>query len=298
MPARPLAFISYRRDDSRDWANLLADTLRRQLGRDSVFLDTDSIRIGDTWTRKIEDSLKRATVIIPLIGPRWLFLQNPRDGRRRIDLEDDWVRQEIEYALKTVTPLLPVLVAGAQPPQQEFLPASIATLSTIQSRAIADKRDIDVLVAHLSDRLGFERLKTELDFPTPVDRSPELPDRDVQEALQRLPGWRLEERDSAKGKNGVAMELVSTLKFRVFEDVIHFMSTAARYISTTDHHPFWENQYKDLRIRLSTWDIGLRISAKDIRLAEYLQRLHRDYVSEDTPVTAEEPPNPAPAADA
>jgi hypothetical protein len=51
MATRPMAFISYRRDDTRDWANLVSDTIRRQLGRDAVFLDTDSIRIGDAWNR-------------------------------------------------------------------------------------------------------------------------------------------------------------------------------------------------------------------------------------------------------
>jgi pterin-4a-carbinolamine dehydratase len=281
MATRPMAFISYRRDDTRDWANLISDTIRRQLGRDAVFLDTDSIRIGDAWNRRIEDSLKLATVILPLIGPRWLFLHDPSDGRRRIDLDDDWVRQEVEYALKSGIPLLPVLVGGAQPLNSQSLPASISALATVQGRGITDKRDIDFLITHLVERYGFERLKAELDFPTPVDRSPELPGKDVQDALQRLPGWRLEERDSERGKDGIAIELVSTLKFRTFEDVIHFMATAARYVSTTDHHPFWENQYKDLRIRISTWDIGLRISSKDIRLAEYLQRLYRDYVTEE-----------------
>jgi hypothetical protein len=136
-------------------------------------------------------------------------------------LDDDWVRQEVEYALKSGIPLLPVLVGGAQPLNSQSLPASISALATVQGRGITDKRDIDFLITHLVEHYGFERLKTELDFPTPVDRSPGLPEKDVQDALQRLPGWRLEERDSDRGKDGIAIELVSTLKFRTFEDVIH-----------------------------------------------------------------------------
>jgi pterin-4a-carbinolamine dehydratase len=148
---------------------------------------------------------------------------------------------------------------------------------------VGDKRDVDVLVDYLAERLGFKRIKTELDFPTPVDRSPELTENEIAEALARLPGWEIEQRDSLRGREGLAVELVTTLKFDRFEDAIHFMASAARYISRTDHHPFWENQYKDVRIRISTWDIGLRISPKDIKLAEYLQWLYREYTPGERP---------------
>src|SRR6266498_1434132 len=96
---KTLAFVSYRRDDSRDWANLVADTLQRQFGRNAVFIDTDSIRVGQRWNKTIETALECSTVVIPIIGPKWLFLQNPDDGRRRLDSESDWVRREIEHAL-------------------------------------------------------------------------------------------------------------------------------------------------------------------------------------------------------
>ena len=272
-----LAFVSYRRDDSRDWANLVADTLQRQFGRNAVFIDTDSIRVGQRWNKTIETALECSTVVIPIIGPKWLFLQNPDDGRRRLDSESDWVRREIEHALAAEKEIIPVLVSGAQNPTPAQLPESIRNLSSLQSLRISDKRDVEVVVNHLAERLGFKRLKTELDFPTPVDRSPELSETELAEALARLPGWEIESRDSQRGHDGTAVELVTTLKFNNFEDAIHFMATASRYISRTDHHPFWENQYKDVRIRISTWDIGLRVSAKDIRLAEYLQWLYREY---------------------
>lgn len=283
MSAKPLAFVSYRRDDARDWANLIAEALQRQFGPDAVFIDTDRIRVGDQWNRKIEEALELATVVLPVIGPKWLFLQNPEDGRRRLDVEDDWVRREIEFALTSSRRLLPLIVAGAPVPTSKGLPTSIRALTERQAFKIDDKRDIDILVTEFANKLGFRRIETELDFPTPVDRAPQLSDSEIAEALKRLPGWEIEKRDSQRGKDGIAIELVTTLKFRSFEDAIHYMATAARYISRTDHHPFWENQYKDLRIRLSTWDIGLRVAAKDIKLADYLLWLYRDYMPGEQP---------------
>jgi TIR domain len=100
MNDRPFAFINYRRDDSREWANQIADAIQRHYGRSSVFIDTDGIRVGSDWSRKIEEALDRSTVILSVIGPQWLFLQNPNDGRRRLDIENDWVRREIEHALE------------------------------------------------------------------------------------------------------------------------------------------------------------------------------------------------------
>ncbi|HYK00286.1 MAG TPA: 4a-hydroxytetrahydrobiopterin dehydratase [Thermoanaerobaculia bacterium] len=280
---RTLAFLSYRRDDSRDWANLIADTLQRNFGRNCVFIDTDGIRVGDQWSRKIETALEYATVVMPIIGPRWLFLQSPDDGRRRLDSENDWVRREIEYALQEEKEIVPITVSGAPIPAPQQLPESIRDLPSRQALKISDKRDVEVIVGYLADRLGFKRIKAELDFPTPVDRTPEVGEAELAEALAHLPGWEVEQRDSQRGREGTAAELVTTLKFDQFEDAMHFMATASRYISRTDHHPFWENQYKDIRIRISTWDIGLRISPKDIKLANYLQWLYRDYTPGERP---------------
>jgi pterin-4a-carbinolamine dehydratase len=278
-----LAFISYRRDDTRDWANLIADTLQRQFGAGTVFLDTDNIRLADQWSKKIENALEFATVVIPIIGPKWLFLQNPDDGRRRLDSEHDWVRREIEHALTEEKELLPVTVSGARLPAANQLPPSIQELPSRQALRVAEKRDVEALVEYLANHCGFKKLKVELDYPTPVDRPPELSENQVAEALGHLPGWEIQQRDSQRGREGVAVELVATLKFDGFEDAIHFMNSASRYISRTDHHPFWENQYKDLRIRITTWDVGMRISPKDIRLASYLQWLYREYTPGERP---------------
>lgn len=274
--SRPLAFISYRREDSREWASLLAECLRTAFGPDAVFIDIDSIRTGDRWSERIQQSLERATVLLPVIGQHWLFVQDAA-GRRRLDVPGDWVCDEVHFSLRNGMEILPLLVSGASMPSARDLPPAISQLENRQYIRITDRRDVDRVVDDLSSRFGFSRIRAELDYPTPVDRSPALPREELDAKLRELNEWRRVERPVTRGKAGTSEELLRIFKFQSFEDAMHFMSTAARFVSQTGHHPFWENQYKDLRVSLTSWDVGHRITYKDVRLAEYLERLYRDY---------------------
>jgi pterin-4a-carbinolamine dehydratase len=280
MPVRPLAFVSYRRDDSREWAALIADSLERHFGRNAVFVDTEAIRAGDDWPNKIKSALEEATLLIPIIGPQWLAVHDD-NWRRRIDLADDWVRRELEYALANDKPVVSVLVSGASMPNGQALPPSLVELPNRQTFRLEEKSDIRELVRLLTERFDFRQITGKLDYPTPVDKQPELPPDELASALQRLPEWSPIEHDDPDGKNGISVELERIYKFKSFGDAIHFMATTARFIRVTGHHPNWENQYKDVRVRITTWDVGHRITWKDVRLAEYLDREYREYVAFD-----------------
>lgn len=280
MPKRSLAFVSYRRDDSREWAALIADSLERHFGRDAVFVDTEAIRIGDDWPARIERALAQATVFIPIIGPQWLAVHDEA-WRRRIDLPDDWVRRELEVALASGRPIISVLVSGASMPGGQALPSSLNELPNKQAVRLEDKTDIRELVRLLTDRFEFRPIAAKLDYPTPIDKQPELPREELDEALKRLPEWSRIDRDDADGKDGVSVELQRIYKFKTFSDAIHFIATTARFIRVTGHHPFWQNQYKDVLVRLTTWDVGHRITWKDVRLASYLDKQYREYVAFD-----------------
>jgi pterin-4a-carbinolamine dehydratase len=273
----PLAFISYRREDSREWSALIFEGLRHAFGPDAVFMDVDAIRTGDKWSERISDALRTASVVLPVIGPKWLFVQDAA-GRRRIDGESDWVRREVEEALGAGKAILPLLVGGAAVPSRSALPPSIAHVVELQFAPVSSRRDIDGLISQLADSFAFQRLREELDYPPRVDQSRALGPEALTQWLMEHAAWRRVERPLERGKDGTAHELVRTFKFRSYQDAVHFMLTASRFIDQTDHHPNWEHQYRDLRVRLSTWDIGHRISYRDTRLAAYLDDLHREYV--------------------
>ena len=121
-------FVSYRRGDSEGQARALSLELVRLLGKDSVFMDVDSIALGRDFRQVLQERLASCDIMIALIGPAWLDAKDG-SGARRIDSPTDFVRQEISAALKRNIPVIPVLVQGAQVPPPERLPDDLKDLS-------------------------------------------------------------------------------------------------------------------------------------------------------------------------
>jgi hypothetical protein len=146
----PRIFLSYRRDDSAGFAGRLADALEAEFGADSVFRDVDDIRPGEDFIHAIESHLREVGAVLVMIGPHWLAA-GP-DGQRRLDDADDFVRQEIQAALDSGKPLIPLLVGGAAMPPAADLPEVIAGLSRRQAVVLSDsnwRSDVERLVASL-----------------------------------------------------------------------------------------------------------------------------------------------------
>jgi len=120
-------FISYRRDDSAFPAGWLYDRLCAHLGSEQVFKDVDSIDPGDDFFRVVEDAVGSCQVLLALIGDRWLDITD-ETGHRRLDKPDDFVRLEIEAALRRDVRVVPVLVGRAPMPRSEQLPDSLRGL--------------------------------------------------------------------------------------------------------------------------------------------------------------------------
>ena len=120
-------FISYRRADSSADAGRLYDALRRRFGRDSLFMDVDSLRPGEDWVDAVEGAVTRCDVLLAIIGPTWAGAVDS-EGDLRLHKELDRVRLEIEAALRNGKPVIPVLVEGASMPDAEELPDSLKPL--------------------------------------------------------------------------------------------------------------------------------------------------------------------------
>jgi hypothetical protein len=129
-------FISYRRDDQAGFAGRLTDGLVSAFGADNVFRDIEDIHPGEDFVVAIEKQLAAVDVMLVMIGPAWLTVS--RDGIRRLDEPDDFVRREIEAGLKSGKAVLPVLVGGAAMPAEKDLPLAIAALARRQSFILSD----------------------------------------------------------------------------------------------------------------------------------------------------------------
>lgn len=160
-PARtpPVAdgvFISYRRQDEPNFAGRLYDRLVGRFGRSSVFMDVDSIELGLDFTQVIDRFLAQCQVVVVVIGRNWLDVQDAR-GRRRLDDPNDFVRLEIESALRREVRVIPILVEGAQVPDATALPPTLEPLARRNGVEMSHARfgsDTDRLIDTLDRILG------------------------------------------------------------------------------------------------------------------------------------------------
>ena len=148
-------FISYRRDDSRGYAGRLQGDLSRRYTEEHVFRDVE-IPPGADFGEYITSLVDKCNVVLAIIGPGWLDARD-REGERRIDKPDDWVRLEIERALaRDGVEVIPVLVDGARLPPREELPESLLALRRRNAFELSDRRwdyDVGQLGQHLDTLL-------------------------------------------------------------------------------------------------------------------------------------------------
>jgi hypothetical protein len=108
-------FISYRRQDTRLIAGRIFEKLEGKLGAGSVFMDIDRIPFGVDFHSFLDQAVARARIV--LIEHGWAEAKDEA-GRRRLDNPDDFVRIEVESALRRNIPMGAVLIDGAPLPLQ------------------------------------------------------------------------------------------------------------------------------------------------------------------------------------
>jgi hypothetical protein len=120
-------FISYRRSDSLEETKCLERQLIEWLGDELVFRDEEAMPPGHDFRKVIRDALGESLAVLVILGEHWLDAKD-ESGQRRLDLEDDTVRVEVELALSSGVPVVPVLLPGAKLPREDDLPESIKSL--------------------------------------------------------------------------------------------------------------------------------------------------------------------------
>ena len=90
-----------------------------------MFRDIDSIPLGVDFREYINRMLAETDITLVVVGKRWF---GTRKGRRRIDDPADPVRVEVEMALRSRMPVVPVLVEGSAMPNIDQLPDSLKEL--------------------------------------------------------------------------------------------------------------------------------------------------------------------------
>src|SRR5262249_34777541 len=147
-----VVFINYRGTDSYSYGALLHAELSRHFGPDLVFLDSESIPAGADFVEQILGRVRRARVVLAVIGTHWLTATGP-GGKRLLDDPADWIRRELVEAFAAGVRVIPVLTDGADMPTEADLPADLALLARCQYRRLRHRdasADLDRLVGDLT----------------------------------------------------------------------------------------------------------------------------------------------------
>jgi TIR domain/Carboxypeptidase regulatory-like domain len=143
----PGIFISYRRNESAGHAGRLFDRLTARFGEDRVFMDVDTLAPSDRFATRIEKAIATADVMLVLIGPGWMAQAD------RLANPDDFIRREIQAALRVECRLVPVCLDGAAMPDAAALPEDLRPLVASEGAVLRHGeflRDAD----HLADSLA------------------------------------------------------------------------------------------------------------------------------------------------
>ena len=144
-------FLSYRRADgvASGARSLIFQKLEEHYGPRSVFMDVERMQVARDFRDSLMDEVKETDVMLLLIGPAW-----EKIIVERADEEADFVRIEIETALKLGKRILPLLLGGAIMPDPKVLPESI--------RGFAWNHGVEIDTGRYFNE-GMERLCADMD---------------------------------------------------------------------------------------------------------------------------------------
>ncbi|MEM9265788.1 MAG: SUMF1/EgtB/PvdO family nonheme iron enzyme [Cyanobacteria bacterium P01_F01_bin.13] len=163
-------FICYRRSDSivptgRIYDHLIVPELFEEeievFEKAEVFRDLQNIEAGEVFPKVINDALTQSQVVLVVIGDKWLNIKD-REGNCRLKNPKDWVRKEIEFALKGKDKgekeVIPLLLDQTSMPKADDLDKSLKQLSVLNPIRIRYgdpdfKEDIKKTIAFIKRKL-------------------------------------------------------------------------------------------------------------------------------------------------
>lgn len=275
-----MIFVSYRRLDTGPVALALRAELELRLDGAPIFVDVNRIQGGDAWKAVLDNALTKANILIALIGPDWA---GPKpDGGFRINDPDDTLREEVARALRHPSrAVLPILVRDAQLPPAEALPEDVRPILDLQAlplRMASWDQDLRAISDVLAGRFGVRLKRTDHTLPKPsaiksFDEVVSDEKLDAMAAQGLLNGWSVQTIHDVFKTGAVREFLKKTYNFERAVDAFAFLGAISEVVKKRDHHPMIEAVYRDVTLRLSTFDKGHFITMNDIHFASDVDRV-------------------------
>jgi TIR domain len=119
-------------------------------------MDVTNIKAGRDFEEELQRHVSECDVLLAIIGKKWIEAKDD-DGSLRLFDASDWVRIEIESALRLGKRVIPVLINGAKMPQESELPIPLKPIATKQAVSIEHQKfnlDVETLIQAIEDALG------------------------------------------------------------------------------------------------------------------------------------------------
>lgn len=149
-------FINYRRGDEPGFALALYGQLEQAFAVEQLFMDVEGgIPAGHDFVQVLKSQVQQCDVLLALIGQGWLKATD-ETGARRLDNPDDFVRIEIESAMRLGKRVIPVLVNKAEMPRTADLPERLQALARRHAVRLTQERfraDVQGLITVLQGAL-------------------------------------------------------------------------------------------------------------------------------------------------
>jgi pterin-4a-carbinolamine dehydratase len=265
-------FLSYAHQDEALKNQLLRHLSRLIQTGQVVLWDDNEMLPGVEWKQEIDKHLKTADIIVLLVSPNFMSSAYCSGEEMQVALR--------RYKAKEVQ-VIPVILRSIdwrETPLRELqvLPTNGKPVVVWRDRDQAFQ-DVVKGIARVVTSLYEAKVMPPPRFPRPMVNPNPLALFEVENALQRLPGWKALPFfiPGAEPKSGT--ELVKTYQFANYDVALGFINRASEYIAVVQHHPIWEITWGTVKARLTTWDIGHKLSHYDLSLAEYLDNLSSEY---------------------
>jgi pterin-4a-carbinolamine dehydratase len=265
-------FFSYAHQDKALQSQLLRHLSRLIQTGQVIPWDDEEILPGVEWKQEIDNHLKTADIIVLLVSPNYMSSAYCSGEEMPVALR--------RYEAKEVQ-VLPVIL---RPTDWRETPLGQLQVLPTNGKSVVEWRDRDQAFQDVAK--GIAKVVTSLyeakvtpppRFPRPMVNPAPLTPSEVENALQGLPGWKALPCliPGAEPKKGT--ELVKTYQFANYDVALGFINRASEHIAAVQHHPTWEITWGTVKTRLTTWDIGHKLSHYDLDVAEYLDTLSREY---------------------
>jgi hypothetical protein len=149
-------FINYRRNEDRGFSRLLFDKLKSVYGEDRLFMDVEKLGGTNDFPETLAQEIRASSVLLVMIGKEWLWLED--ENGRRLGRADDFVTMEIALALSLGKVVIPILVNGVPPLQEQDLPPVLRQLWRCNALPLANDRfggDVLKIAKTIGNHLGW-----------------------------------------------------------------------------------------------------------------------------------------------